>query len=239
MMNLLEDLFLTLVVIATTVSSCVSCVPSAAVNRLVVLTQPTDEIKLWPSVARVSTISTDPIENPGSYLATAWAIDDNHLMTAGHFCNSASDQVTLGKATKELNIDMVDSLGRPAIRTQGTIKAFINKNEKDMCIIESKNHGLVPLQIKQDLSGVETEDRIISFGAPRGKFPVKREGFVSAIADDGILVAVEIQSGNSGGPVLWQGQVIGIIVASFTDTNEYGIAVRAEALLEFIAEHIK
>lgn len=194
--------------------------------------------KLFPSVARVSTIPTSR-EDARVTIATAWAIDSNHLITAGHFCESASELKTLGHADELVLLTGVDLRGRPVINFPGKIKAWVNSKMSDMCIIESPGHPLLPLEVEEDLSLVQAEDPIITLGAPRGYFMIRRDGYIWAVADDGIMLAIEVQSGNSGGPIIWQGKVIGMIVLSIPGLNETGIAVRSDNLMRFVRENIQ
>src|SRR5688572_15847717 len=84
--------------------SCLSCIP-AAYTRMVVAEQRAvaSPTKLWPSIALVK---ARPKEDRGS-LATAWAIDPNHLITAGHFCEGVVDNIKLGKANA--GVDLIGS----------------------------------------------------------------------------------------------------------------------------------
>lgn len=238
-MLLFERLFFLCVLLSAVATSCLSCVPVHSVKRTIVLSEQTDAVKLWPSVTKLSTIPSNPQKDPGYTVATGWAIDKDHVMTAGHFCESAWEAKTLKKATGGIRLDSVDQTGRTVERTMGKIIAWVSDDYNDMCLIESKDHGLVPLEIEPDLSAVETEDRIISVGGPRGQFAIRREGFVWAVTDEVLLIGVEIQPGNSGGPIVWQGKVIGMVIMSIGDLNEAGIAVKSTELLKFIEKHIK
>lgn len=232
---LLEKFFFVASLLVATVASCISCSPSV-LHHTVVLGESQEAVKYWPSLAKVQTVPMG--KEKGYFMATAWAITPDQLMTAGHFCNGAQDQMLLKHSQKYLVLQTVDEQGRPDRKIKGTIRATVNEDMDDMCIIDSPGHGLVPVEIETNLKLVETEDRITIVGGPRGYFPIRRDGYVWAVADDALLVAVEIQPGNSGGPVFWQGKVIGMVVMSIGELNEAGIAVRSDKLLEFIEEHL-
>lgn len=223
--------------IGVTLASCVSCLPRTTnYNRTVIIDRDQEGIKLFPSVARLVTV---PKKKGGLYIATGWAVDKDHIMTAGHFCEKATDMMKLKKIKRRIGIEVVNHIGRPIALLPGRIVSYVNEEHVDMCIIKSDDHGLAPLPIASTLFDVETEDKIFIMGAPKGKFPIRRDGYVWAIPDDALLVAVEIQPGNSGGPVIWRGEVIGMVIAVLLDTNECGIAVRSDTLLEFIQKTIK
>jgi V8-like Glu-specific endopeptidase len=207
------------------------------ITRTIVVDRDIQATRVTESIVRVSTVPAG--DDKGVYLATAWAIDKDHLMTAGHFCSNAADMQTLGKAKKELRLDQVDSQGAPYNSFGAKIVAWVNKGMDDMCILKSPNHGLPVLEIEPDLDLVQTEDPIIVVGSPRGFFPLRRDGYVGSVAEDGVVLSVEIQPGNSGGPVVWQGKVIGMIILSMGDLHEAGVAVRSDKLLPFIHKHIK
>lgn len=235
MTPLLHQFLALITVFVSTVTSCISCTP-VSTRRTIVVEIPASP-KLFPSVARVATIPTS-LENPRVTVATAWAIDKDHLMTAGHFCESAHELKTLGYADDILWLTGVDVQGKPTINFPGKVKAWVNKDMNDMCIIESFGHPLLPLELETDLSLVQAEDPIITLGAPRGYFMIRRDGYVWAVVEDGIMLAIEVQSGNSGGPIIWQGKVIGMIVLSIPGLNETGIAVRSDNLKRFLDEHL-
>lgn len=233
-----QKVMLVVALIGATLVSCMSCTPiTTNLNRTVIIDRDQDSVKLYPSITRLVTVPKN--KKDGSFLATGWAIDKDHIMTAGHFCDHATDLMMLGKIRRAIGLDIVDGIGRPIARKKGWIVNYVADELTDMCIIKSKDHGLTPLPIMANLGGVQTEDKIFIVGAPKGKFPIRRDGYVWAIPDDALLVAIEIEPGNSGGPVMWRGQVVGMIIAVLTDVNQCGIAVRADLLQEFIKATLK
>ena len=84
----LIEYFLSLCIIFTLVfASCVSCLPQT--RRLLHISEDFPS-KYYQSVSIVIAIPT-PMAPPGlGPSATAWAFDEDHLMTAGHFCEGVT-----------------------------------------------------------------------------------------------------------------------------------------------------
>lgn len=175
--------------------------------------------------------------------ATAWAIDGDHLLTAGHFCESVQDGVMSKKASPIIHLMQSGLDGVPIDVIDAIILA--KSDEHDICILISPDHPFLPIVISDNYNLVETEDPIIVVGAPKGIFPVRREGTVAEkkayqykAFKDMMLLAILIEGGSSGSPVIWGGEVIGMVVMRPYRLHESALAVPAPQLIEFIDEHI-
>lgn len=236
--RLLEKAVIALVFVGTVFVSCVSCVSSLpkkqieAVEAVVAVErQVPPPGKLWPSVALLHVEE----KKPGyATLATGWAIDADHLITAGHFCEGIMDNIKLDRVHPGVLITGSDSFGGDIDMGKAVIIAYKNDKMDDICILFKKDHGLIPLPVLGDLSLVETEDQVTISGAPRGMFPIRIDGRIWVVNPDLLLLALQIAPGNSGSPVIWNGKVIGMVIAVLPVPGvNTGIAVRSDKLLEF------
>lgn len=185
------------------------------------------------SVAILLTIVPDDSSYESRKVATAFAIDEEHLLTAGHFCDVIEDLLAKGHASDVIEVSRADQYGNYKSTSEGFIMSI--SNDHDVCLIYSAGHGLVPLPLVRDISIVEVEDPITIIGAPSGYFPVRREGRV--ITNDyrnRFLLAVGVQGGSSGSPVLWHGQVIGLISETSGTLIDGAIAVRSDHIDDFL-----
>ena len=178
-----------------------------------------------------------------NYQATGFAITEDYLLTAGHFCTRLQNNRQKGINSKYMGMQGSDRHGNPYEAGDAIIVA--NHHKHDMCIIKSNGHGLTPLPLLGDLSFVETEDKITTIGAPHGFFPVRRDGHV--ISKDSskqpqlqmeqlLFIEVNIEPGSSGSPVIWNGQVIGIVVKLIYDNHlkDGALATRGDHVVEFV-----
>jgi len=151
-----------------------------------------------------------------------------------------------------MKVQIADRHGEIVDYAEATIVANAEKNKKaphDMCLIKSEDHGLPPLELHGDMSVVEVEDPIVVIGAPSGYFPVRRDGFIISMTSQDpphltprelMFLAVNIEPGSSGCPVIWNGKVIGIVVRYLYDHNlkDGALATRGDHVVEFVDRHI-
>lgn len=192
--------------------------------------------KLYPSVVLIRTIGGEEESDYGG-TGTAWAFSEDHLMTAGHFCQNLTFGVVTKRLSEELQIMHADIQGVSHDIGRATINAYIFNGDEDVCVLDMKDHGLEPLIISRNIDIVETEDPVTIVGAPAGMYPIRRDGYIWAIVDEHLSIAVEVQPGSSGSPVIWSNEVIGMIIRMASGLNEAGLAVRADDLLLFLEEH--
>ena len=177
-------------------------------------------------------------EGHNTSLATAFVIDADHLMTAGHFCEDVDDFSKINKGSKNIEVTAADYKGMKYITGEATVLAYINKGHADMCILEMKDHKMEPLEITKFIDIVETADPVTMVGAPGGQYPIRRDGYVWAITPTYVLVAIEAQGGSSGSPVMWDGEVIGMLVEKAGGVQSAALAIKADDLRAFIEKHI-
>jgi S1-C subfamily serine protease len=152
----------------------------------------------------------------GVDFASGFAVDKNHIITAGHFCNHVIAGF-LKKEVKSLDLIYLDSSDTARVMLGAKIVA-IDDND-DICLIERVDHGLLVLPVATQM--VKKYDKVFLFGAPAGIFPIRTQGEVAITHMKGtdprgksvmnILVTAPGTGGSSGGPcVNSKGEVIGI-----------------------------
>lgn len=198
--------------------------------------------KYYDNVVRLHTTAKEE-GKPGSQ-ATGFAVTTRHLVTAGHFCENAKKGQEAGELAEDILIIGANFDG--SLYELGTGKILAQSKDHDLClIVTEEEHGLVPLPILGSMDVLETEDVITVVGAPKSYFPVRRNGFIISTESprfkwkDMLFLAIDIQKGSSGSPVLWNGFVIGVIVILPYDLHDAALAVRGDHLLEFIQDNVK
>jgi S1-C subfamily serine protease len=174
----------------------------------------------------------------GTVSGTAWAIDPNHLISAAHVCQAFMDIRKAGVG-KDIKITYLDS----EFNTQEKIvdvKIVLSDSVNDVCLMEYKRHGLIPLKLAAD---VKFGEQVYAVGAPLGLIGFVLDGRVvntgldiSPVMRNKIIVSSAIAGGISGGPVANQnGEVIGIVIAVMTDFNHFTIVTGLVALKPIVA----
>lgn len=218
--------------------SCVACVTQ--VKRVLIMPPGSETPDQYHgSIARLY-LQPGPKGN-FPYQATAFAISDDYMLTAGHYCNRLQEQAKLGLVSKKIKVEGADRNGE--LYFVGTAIIVANHKKHDMCIIKSENHGLIPLKLFGDMSIIETEDKVTTIGAPRGFFPVRREGHIISKKYGFcklILIALNVDPGSSGSPVIWNGRVIGIVVRHFHPIifKDGALATRGDHIVKFVEKTI-
>ena len=237
-MRFIESIASVLLIGIFVFTSCISC--STVMNRSVLdKTSQELSVKNYLSIAKILVIST---KNKPVSIGTAFAINDEYLATAGHNCEQLTLGIKAGQTKPVFDVIRSDAKGRSYKQTVAEIVKIHPKH--DLCLLRAKNHHLVPLKILEDYDLLQVEDLVSVIGAPSGYFPVKRYGHIislyeSDFSDEEMLfLSIDIQGGNSGGPVLWNGYVIGVIVMLPYTLHNSGLAVRGDILKEFIQQQI-
>lgn len=114
---------------------------------------------------------------------------------------------------------------------------YPGSDEVDLCLlrIESSNRfPYIPLAKKASKLG----DEIITIGNPRGIGLSVSKGVISRIGDDGDLqLNIQLNPGNSGGPVLNQhGELIGIISFLVEEIQAMSFAIGLPQIQSFIED---
>lgn len=224
-------------------ASCVGCVTK--VQRVVLSTKdPGDSQKYWPSVAIVKTAPGEEYDNVGS-AGTAWAIDKDRLLTAGHVCESYQRLARQKRASSE-GLMVLRSDNHGDLHEAGFAEVVKVNSTIDMCLLSKKNHRLRPIKISDKIDLLETEDAVFYVGGPASTLPTRVYGRVIKTKTNEeeygrwmntILLSIDVQGGASGSPLIWNGEAIGMIVARTMGSRNLthgGFAVRSDDLLEFI-----
>jgi serine protease Do len=143
----------------------------------------------------------------------------------------ATNLHVIGEA-RRLQIEMHDG------KTHDVIEVHASDNHLDLALLKINAKGLKPLPLG-DSSQVRQGDPIVAMGAPEGLGFSIVQGVLSATRDiDGqemLQVAVPIEKGNSGGPLLdMQGQVLGLLTLKSLKTDNLGFAMPVNELKKLI-----
>lgn len=176
-------------------------------------------------------------------MATGFAVDSDHILTAGHFCEAVDKLKKKEMAGDKITVVRSDKRGLPRIPIPATIVTY--NRMKDVCILFAKKHGMRSIPMASSLALLTTEDKVTVIGAPYGFFPVRREGrIISSLAyrfqqfNGMIFIAVNIQAGNSGSPVIKDGEVIGMVAILPHHIHETALAVPINEIKEFLNKTI-
>ena len=117
------------------------------------------------------------------------------------------------------------------------LEIFASSSQLDLAIVRIDNTSLQPLPLSTD--EVVKNRRLIALGHPRGKRNEMASGSYSGNYEiDGIgmlELAMPIEPGNSGGPVLTtDGQVVGLVTLKSTVKNSVGYALSAKLIRQMI-----
>ncbi len=224
--------------------SCLSCITQ--IKRVLIMPPGTEIHRQYrESVVRL-TLQPGELGYDNNY-ASGFAISKDYLLTAGHFCTGLQENIKKKMNSKLILIEAADRDGVAYEAGYATISN--NHSTHDMCILKSEGHSLLPLPLLGDMSIIETEDPVTVLGSPRNYFPVRRDGYIiSKQAQHGIhveprqllFIAINIEPGSSGSPVIWNGQVIGIVIRYLYDSTlkEAALATRGDHIIEFVDKYI-
>jgi S1-C subfamily serine protease len=169
-----------------------------------------------------------------SGIGTAFAYDDDTLLTAGHVCTSINSYQIINSVDRSIWLVYLGRSDKLARRKGGKIKNIDSVN--DICHIEFKGHGLAPLKIA-DYSTLKFGDNVFIVGAPSGVMLSLTEGMVMNKSSSGLIpmsinnrlvISAAATSGHSGSPILNdKGEVVGILIMGhiFYDHLSFGVKV--------------
>lgn len=123
--------------------------------------------------------------------------------------------------------------------TASVLEVFASSSQLDLAVIRIDNTSLPPLLLSAD--DVVEKRPLISVGHPRGKRNQLASGVYAGIYEiDGIRMlelAMPIEQGNSGGPVLTtDGQVVGLVTMKSIVRDRIGYAMPAKLIRQLIDE---
>jgi hypothetical protein len=242
-----KGVFASIVVGLFLVISCVCCSQiSDKVNTTTIWTGGKDATTLEEEKYHDSVVIVESTPGTLGYvpkLATGFALDADHILTVGHFCLDVAWEQKLYKAGKYIRTIAADNRGLPKTPFYSEMVAFDEKT--DICLLFSRGHGITPLALADTITTITAEDRITVIGAPLGYFPIRRDGrVISTLAyrfkpyNNMLFLAVNIQKGSSGSPVIMGGAVIGMIAVVPFYLDETALAVPIDSIREFLDKNV-
>lgn len=173
-----------------------------------------------PSLVKITQIGREGTDGIGSgFIVSA----DGMIATNLH---------VIGEA-RRLQIEMLDGTIHEVTEVHGT------DAQHDLALLKIDAKNLKPLPLG-DSTKVRQGENVVAMGAPEGLGFSVVQGVISATREidgnDMLQVAIPIEKGNSGGPLLnRQGQVIGLLTLKHIKTDNLGFAMPVNALKELIA----
>jgi serine protease Do len=172
-----------------------------------------------PSLVKITQLGREGTDGIGSGFIVS---EDGLIATNLH---------VIGEA-RRLQIEMHDG------KTYAVTVVQASDSHHDLALLKIDAKGLKPLPLG-DSSKVSQGDPIVAMGAPEGLAFSIVQGVLSATRDiDGLemlQVAVPIEKGNSGGPLLdMQGRVIGLLTLKSLKTDNLGFAMPVNELKTLI-----
>lgn len=170
--------------------------------------------------------------------ASGFAIDKDHILTAGHFCEEiASEKYIEDKLffettrTKERK-----SFDKIMIRYSKLI---------DFCVIKSENHKIKFLKVRN--TPLRSGDKISSASGMEGFFPIRKYGEVLTFntdfknkrhtEKDYFLSSLKVIEGSSGGLIIdANAEIVGMVTAYIKLAPHISIILRIESICEKIKE---
>jgi len=207
------------------IGPCLSCV--GTVGHTISPDTLESQEPLFPSVAMVTN---------EQYLATAWPVTDKLLFTAGHFCAHHIAMVAVGDVEDTaLKIVLVKSNGMHGKAISTKIVAVLE--EPDICLLETVDHGMPPLELGSP-NQLVAGDLLVVAGCPQvGPF-AQTYGTVMAFEEPTLLMNLWVEPGNSGSPVLHDGQVVGMVIGYYPEARMVSYAVSGNMLSLFLILNI-
>lgn len=158
---------------------------------------------------------------------TAWKVDENHLMTAGHCCDEAEEGTVLSYTAK----------GPHAIPGQEITVVFDN-DEHDSCLMKGKAHG-PPIRLASLDPGMG--EMVWTAGFPRLEYLISA-GYWSGRTESGeyAKASVAVFGGASGSPVFnSKGEAVGILVAYYPPMSNMALLTPLEWARDALAHRGK
>ncbi len=172
-----------------------------------------------PSLVKITQLGREGTDGIGS----GFIISEDGLI--------ATNMHVIGEA-RRLQIEMHDG------KTHEVTVVQASDSQLDLALLKIDAKGLKPLPLG-DSSKVRQGEPIVAMGAPEGLAFSIVQGVLSATRDiDGremLQVAVPIEKGNSGGPLLdMQGNVLGLLTLKSLKTDNLGFAMPVNELKKLI-----
>lgn len=178
-------------------------------------------------------------------LATGFAYDENHIITAGHFCISAL-KIQIFDSHKQ-SIMMRYYNHKMKVKDKGILVVKELSDTEDICVLEKENHGLLPLMLIDDYNKIKIGDAVSIVGSPSGTAMGKFYGNVMSTVYNGfgpniiknkLLVNAASTSGISGSPIIHSetGKVIGMVVMGHNAFDHLTFGVTGQQINNFVKD---
>lgn len=156
-------------------------------------------------------------------LGTGFVVSDDGLI--------ATNLHVIGEA-RRLLVETEDG------QTHDVVEVHATDNHLDLALLRIASHDLPPLKLG-DSDQIRQGDPIIAMGNPEGLAFSVVEGVISATREiesvPMLQIAVPIEQGNSGGPVLdREGKVLGLVTLKSLKTDNLGFAMPVNELKKLL-----
>jgi S1-C subfamily serine protease len=175
-------------------------------------------------------------KDKGYAVGTGFAVTKKHLVTAGHLCETAKDDLEFHGY---LEVVFINNNGELSVH--GNIPKIIKIDKKrDLCLLELKGHGITPIPImKYFRRYAKIGDEVTAIGSPYGAFPTRTSGYISQLNWDGkFIYSAPTAPGNSGGPVINNaGELVGVSIMRDIRYSHISFGVPAHVVKKFLKEN--
>jgi len=169
---------------------------------------------------------------------TAFAYDEDHLITAGHVCVAIFELQVMD--ILEDNIKLTYLLEDVEIQRNG-VEMLEMDESNDLCLMRLPKHNLKPVKFA-DYSTVKRKDKVMLVGAPLGFMMYEEPGVVinpskdvTPLIRDRLIISAAAAGGNSGSPVFNDsGEVIGLLSMGHTAFDHLGICIPSHKIERFL-----
>jgi regulator of sirC expression with transglutaminase-like and TPR domain len=172
-----------------------------------------------PSLVKITQIGREGADGIGSGFIVS---EDGLIATNLHVIGDA----------RRLQVEMLDG------KTHEVVTIHATDTHRDLALLKINAKGLKPLPLG-DSTKVRQGESVVAMGAPEGLGFSIVQGVLSATREidghDMLQVAIPIEKGNSGGPLLdMKGKVLGLLTLKHIKTDNLGFAMPVNALKQLI-----
>lgn len=188
----------------------------------------------------VASVFVKQIGGVGEASGTAFAIDKDHLITAGHVCVAFAELQDMGIVGEDISLSIV----RDGFKsTEKGVEILEIDEPHDACLLRKVDHGLVPLEFVDDYDKeVKFGDDVYIVGAPLGFMVAWQEGHIMDVDSQKrrplkgkMIASFAAAGGNSGSPILnSKGKVIGVLVMGDSEFDHLSICVKSSVVKRFL-----
>lgn len=233
----LEQFVILLATLILVFGSCLSCIKQTRfdITQFGSSTRSTH----FSSVVRVSSNPANPMSK--AIFGTAFAVTPDLLMTTGHLCIAIQGRLDSGQDTG-IEWDLVDEKGTIS---EGEVETEIVAvhDTLDMCLLKSEEHGLIPTRLSQRVDLIMTGDTLTMAGYPHGvPYLIQKDGRLISLSDKVLYADLFVESGNSGSPVFWMDEVVGMVISMpispHTVIRQTSYAISVKELQKFLSDNL-